>query len=87
VAVLHNFNVGLALSTCLHCGTYIWELSYKVAKLFHQRIVSIWEIASIDSTSAASARVRRRFNLRHWSARFEKSFLEQSHWNLEIRVV
>jgi hypothetical protein len=47
------------LSTCLHCGTYIWELSYKVAKLFHQHIVSIWKIAGIDSTNAASARFGR----------------------------
>jgi hypothetical protein len=62
VAILHDLNVGLAEAQYMSSlSTYIRELSYKVAKVFHQRIVSIWKIAGIDSTSAASARVGRWF--------------------------
>jgi hypothetical protein len=38
---------------------YIWVLSYKVLELFDQCIVSIREIAGIDSTSSESAHVGR----------------------------
>jgi hypothetical protein len=31
---------------------YVWVLSYKVLKLLHQCIMSIWQIAGIDSKSS-----------------------------------
>lgn len=37
------------LSTCLHCSTYIWELSYKVPELLHQGIIFLGKVAGINS--------------------------------------
>lgn len=60
VPVLHDFHFRLADAQYNAPFCYVsWVLSYKVAKLFYQAIIFIWEIAGIDSTSnLVSARVR-----------------------------
>jgi hypothetical protein len=58
MAALHDFNFGLAQSQHeFIVYNDIEMLSYIVTKLFHQRIVSLREIAGIDPGGTASAAV------------------------------
>jgi hypothetical protein len=68
---------------------YVWVLSYKVPKLFHQSIMSIRQIAGIDSKSSRVS-VRQADEAIYEAAVSrvqEKSFLNKAMGTIKIRGV
>ena len=53
VAALHDFNFGLERLSMLLLVVH--RLSYELLELFHQRIKSLWYIASVDSLQASDS--------------------------------
>lgn len=53
MAALHDFNFGLERLSMLLLVVH--RLSYELLELFHQRIKSLWYIASVDSLQASDS--------------------------------
>ena len=62
-------------------------LSYKVPKLFHQRIILVWKVAGVDSKPLRQRALGGKEPMRHWLAMSNTGVENNAVVEVEIRGV